>query len=272
MPIPADHLTPADSPAPGRWPVPASAVADVWRGMPSWWADPVDPLRDAVGAGMRALWIAVASTGVRLMASRLRAHGHGWALDLYARGAGVARLDGENDLALRTRLATVDDAVSIAALRRMASAAYPGTLVVQSWRGALYAGRGFVGRPAIDPQGTRLAGRVPFAASSRQVLETAAPVRFSDGTPELWVILPFVRATGRVVAWSGPDAARPGSETSPLSVAVTDPRATYAGRVALRNLPFLTTETPAVRARAVATGMERLRAAGNHWRGYVASR
>jgi len=272
MPTPADHLTPADDPAPGRWPVPAPAVADVWRGFPSWWTDPDDTLRDAVGAGMRALWITVASTGVRLMASRLRAHGHGWALDLYARGAGVTRQEGERDLSLRTRLATIDDAVSITALRAMAETAYPGTLVVQSWRGALYAGRGFLGRPAIDPQGTRLAGGVAFNASSTQVLETSAPVRLSDGTPEMWVILPAVRTTGRVVAWSGPDAARPGSATDPLSVSVTDPRATYAGIAKLRNLPFLTTQTPATRARAVATGMERLRAAGNLWRGFVASR
>ena len=152
----------------------------------------------------------------------------------------------------------------------MAEAAYPGTLIVQSWRDSVYLARAFYGRPAIDPQRTRLAGGIAFAIGSRQVLESIDLVRWSNGILEMWVILPAVCVTGRIVLWRGPDVSQADASATTFSVAHSDPRATYLGRDVLGNRPYLTTQTLVARARAVATGMERLRAAGNYWRGFAA--
>ena len=119
----------------GRWQPPARSAADVWRGFPAWWTGPDDPARDGMGAGLVAVFNLVASTAARMSRMHLRAHAKGWALDLVARAAGLARADGEADWQLRARLAEVEYVVSPTAVASAVHALLPEAIVVREARG-----------------------------------------------------------------------------------------------------------------------------------------
>lgn len=142
----------------GRWQPPARSAADVWRGFPAWWTEPDDPARDGMGAGLVSVFNAVASTAARMSRMHLRAHAKGWALDLVARAAGLARADGEADWQLRARLAEVEDVVSPTAVASAVHALLPEAIVVRPARHTFFVGRSFIGRPPVDYVATRLAG------------------------------------------------------------------------------------------------------------------
>lgn len=261
MPTFRDGIRFTDGAAFGRWPPPARSAADVWTGFPSWWTDHDDAVRDTLGDAMRELWVRVAGTGVRMMAARLRAHAKGYALDLVGLGAGLPRLDGEFDRDYRARLAVIEDCVSPAALQAAATVALPGTTVTESWRSALYAGRSFVGRRNVDAVATRLAGATPWLEGSPHVL-TGVPVRLSDGSPEVWAVLPY-RVRGNLAAWPTAEGA---------TLATVDPRASFltAGVVG-RNRPFAVSSARSLGARAVVQQLNRLRAAGSRWLAFVST-
>lgn len=260
MTTPRDHIRAGDRVAPGRWPPPARTAADVWTGFPSWWTDHDDTVRDAIGEALRGLWLDVASAAVRMTAARLRGHARGFALDLVGLGAGLPRLDGELDRDYRPRIAVVEDAVSPEALQAAATVALPGTVVTESWRSALYAGRSFLGRRNVDPVATRLAGRTPWLAGSLQVL-TGVPVRVSDESPEIWIVLPY-RSRGLLAAWSVAEGA---------TLAAVDPRASFVGVVFGRNVPALASSATSRGARAVAEQINRLRATGTRWLAFIST-
>lgn len=142
----------------GRWQPPARSAADVWQGFPAWWTEPDDPARDGMGAGLVSVFNAVASTAARMSRMHLRAHAKGWALDLVARAAGLARADGEADWQLRARLAEVEDVVSPTAVASAVHALLPEAIVVRPARHTFFVGRSFIGRPPVDYVATRLAG------------------------------------------------------------------------------------------------------------------
>lgn len=269
MPTFSDALTYGDAPAYGAWPVPAQTLADVWQGFPAWWTDADDPIRDALGAGLRRLWLDIASAAARSAPAHLRAHATGWALDLVARGVGLARAEAERDAMLRARIATVSDADTVPALQ----AAYDATTaplttqrvrIILPWAHALYAGRGFLGRRPIDAASTDAAGGTPFVGGV-QILYDVGSVRYwSPGAGRFGLVVPRLTATFGLVAsrWSGPDPVPPGMLT-----AANDPaRASFFGRVVTGNRAFLNQRSASLAVyRTIALATERLRAAGIRW-------
>lgn len=272
MPTYADALTYADAPAYGAWSTPARTLADVWQRFPAWWTDGDDPLRDALAAAMRRLWLDVASAAARGAPAHLRAHGKGWALDLVARGVGLVRGEAEGDAALRARIATVNDAVTAPALQAAYDAATgydataaptaPRVRLIEPWRHALYANRGFLGRRPIDAAATLDAGGEPFATGA-QVLFDVGPVRLWDtGVGRFALSLPSLLPSLGVVAFRGP-AGGTTAETD-------DPRGSFLNRSLTGNRAFLGFQNASLTTyRTIALQTERLRAAGIRWSAYV---
>lgn len=225
----------------GRWEAPARGPDDVWQGFPSWVTSTDDPARDAVGAGLAAVFLRVAGDASRAMASRLRAHATGWRLDLYAAGVGAARGQGEQDHELRARLAVVEEVVSERAVAAAVAAVAPEAVVIYPWRHGLYYGRGYYGRAPVDWRATRAAGR--------RVLHAVGPVRFWRSTAaRIHLVLPPAGGA----AYYGPTETPRGSRLW-LTRSLSGARAYYAGA------------SRAARHRTLAQAMERVRAAGVRW-------
>lgn len=243
MPRYAERFAYAARLAYGRWQPPALTPDDVWRGFPAWLTDPDDPVRDAIGAGLAAVFTRVAGDASRLSVMHLRRHARGWALDLVAEAAGATRGPHERDAALRDRLAVIEDVVSPDALRAAASVAYPGAVVIEPWCHGLYLGRGHFGRPTIDRRATRDAGD--------------GVLRFFDvGRARIWsrtvsrihVVLPRLGTP----SYLGP----PGSSTAGrlfLSRSVSAARS------------YLSSSARASQSVTLAATLERVRAAGTRW-------
>ena len=117
MPSYAERIAFAARLAYGRWQPPAVTPAQTWEGFPDWWTSPDDGARDAIGAGLAYVFTQVASDAARMSTMHLRKHARGWALDLVAAAAGIARQGDERDGALRARIAVIEDAVSADAVR-----------------------------------------------------------------------------------------------------------------------------------------------------------
>lgn len=272
MPTYADALTYADAPAYGAWPPPARTLADVWQRFPAWWTEADDPLRDALAAGLRRLWIDVASAAARSAPAHLRAHAKGWALDLVARGVGLVRAEGERDAALRARIATVSDAVTAPALQAAYDAATgydatdaptaPRVRLIEPWRHALYANRGFLGRRPVDAAATIDAGAIPFV-SGAQALFDVGPVRIWDaGVGRFILSLPPLLPSLGVVVFRGP--------VGGASASTDDPRASFLNRSLTGNRAFLGFQNAATTTyRTIALQTERRRAAGIRWSAFV---
>lgn len=233
----------------GRWQAPARSADDVWRGFPEWFTDPTDPVRDAIGAGLAAVFNQVASAGARSMVSHLRAHATGWRLDLVAAGVGVARGGGELDHELRARVAIVEDVVSADAVRAAVDAVLPGVTVIYPARHGLYLGRGFLGRAPIDWRATRA------AADGRYRLADVGPVRlWSRVAARFHLLLPAVGAA----AYLGPTAT-PSARRVWLSRSLSGVRS------------YLSSPANAARRRTLAQAAERVRASGVRWTATFAS-
>lgn len=227
----------------GRWQAPARSADDVWRGFPEWLTDPADPVRDAIGAGLAALFGQVASAGSKAMYSHLRAHATGWRLDLVAAGVGAARGAGELDHELRARVAIVEDVVSVDAIRAAVDAVMPGVTIIYPARHGLYLDRGFLGRATIDWRATRL------AADGRWRLYDVGPARWwSRVTARVHLILPPIGGA----SYLGPTSTPTG-------------RRLWLTRSLSGARSFLSSPANAARHRTLAQAMERVRAAGVRW-------
>lgn len=228
----------------GRWQPPARSADDVWRGFPSWWTGPDDPARDGLGEGLRAVFNLVASTGARMSRMHLRAHAKGWALDLVAGAAGLARADGEADWQLRARIAEVADVVSPTAVAAAVHALLPEARVVRPSRHTFFVGRSFVGRPPVDYVATRRAadGRVRFATDA------------------------YGRAHGNARVWSGYFGRFHVVLPAPYAAPVARPSA--VGRFFVNRRGGYATAR-AVAARQLAQTLDRVRAAGFRWTAFA---
>lgn len=250
MPRFADAITYAARLAYGRWQPPALTPAQAFEGLPSWLTDPDDPVRDALGAGLAIVFTEVASASARVSAMHLRRHAQGWSLDLAAAAAGTSRGPSERDRALRDRLAVIEDAVSLDALRAAATAAMPGAVLIEPWRHGLYLGRGYLGRAPIDHRATREAGdgRLRFfdVGRVRWWTRTAARVHF---------VLP----RRGLLSFYGPAPidARTGRPNPTARLFLT--RSVSAAR------SYLSSDARASQTRTLAATVERVRAAGVRW-------
>lgn len=249
MPRYADAFAFGERLAFGRWQPPARTPADVWQGFPGWLIDTDDPARDAIGAGLASVFTRVASDAARMSAMHLRAHAKEWALDLVAAAAGTTRGPGERDLALRERLAVIEDAVSPDAIRAAAAAVMPGAVVIEPWRHGLYLGRGYLGRAPIDYRATREAddGRLRF-------FEVGCVRLWSRTVARFHVLLPR-RGTQ---AFLGPAATDGTGRVNPTGRLFLT-RSVSAAR------SYLSSTARATQTRTLASTLERVRAAGVRW-------